>query len=137
MSSSFQRVFRAANDRGMAIVMGIPPAGANGESYSVAQARVFPERLLPDALLSVCVSRRKCHKPFELHCKEKCTRYCARTPTAFPVLSERSVRSAQHLEGDVPALVSHLLTAQDISPGDRDRIRAVLDATATPSEGAD
>ena len=40
-------------------------------------------------------------------------------------------------EGDVPALVSHLLTAQDISPGDRERIRAMLDATATPSEGAE
>lgn len=34
-------------------------------------------------------------------------------------------------EGDVPALVSHLLTAQDITPGDRERIRAMLDA-ATP-----
>ena len=40
-------------------------------------------------------------------------------------------------EGDVAALVSHLLTAQDISPGDRERIRAMLDATATPSGGAD
>jgi BlaI family transcriptional regulator, penicillinase repressor len=33
-------------------------------------------------------------------------------------------------EGDVPALVSHLLTAQDISPGDRSRIRAMLDSAA-------
>lgn len=44
-----QRVFRAANDRGMAIVVDLRPAGANGESSSVAQARVFLERLLPDA----------------------------------------------------------------------------------------
>ena len=29
-------------------------------------------------------------------------------------------------EGDVPALVSHLLTAQDVSPGDRARIREML-----------
>ena len=35
-------------------------------------------------------------------------------------------------EGDVPALVSHLLTAQDISPGDRERIRAMLDAASGP-----
>jgi predicted transcriptional regulator len=35
-------------------------------------------------------------------------------------------------EGDVPALVSHLLTAQDVSPGDRNRIREMLqDATLT------
>ena len=35
-------------------------------------------------------------------------------------------------EGDVPALVSHLLTAQDVSPGDRHRIREMLqDATLT------
>jgi BlaI family transcriptional regulator, penicillinase repressor len=31
-------------------------------------------------------------------------------------------------EGDVSALVSHLLTAQDVSPGDRERIRAMLHA---------
>ncbi|MBI2797528.1 MAG: BlaI/MecI/CopY family transcriptional regulator [Gemmatimonadetes bacterium] len=30
-------------------------------------------------------------------------------------------------EGDVPALVSHLLTAQDVSPGDLKRIRAMLE----------
>lgn len=35
-------------------------------------------------------------------------------------------------EGNVPALVSHLLTAQDVSPGDRKRIREMLqDATLT------
>ena len=32
-------------------------------------------------------------------------------------------------EGDVSALVSHLLTEQDISPGDRARIRKMLEAT--------
>ena len=36
-------------------------------------------------------------------------------------------------EGDVPALVSHLLTAQDVSPGDRNRIREML-KDATPTE---
>ncbi len=36
-------------------------------------------------------------------------------------------------EGDVSALVSHLLTAQDISPGDRARIREMLNA-ATSAE---
>ena len=30
-------------------------------------------------------------------------------------------------EGDVPALVNHLLTAQDVSPGDLARIREMLD----------
>lgn len=35
-------------------------------------------------------------------------------------------------EGNVPALVSHLLNAQDVSPGDRKRIREMLnDATST------
>jgi BlaI family transcriptional regulator, penicillinase repressor len=38
-------------------------------------------------------------------------------------------------EGDVSALVSHLLTAQDVSPGDRERIRAMLDeATSRETE---
>lgn len=31
-------------------------------------------------------------------------------------------------DGDVPALVNHLLTAQDMSPGDLDRVRAMIDA---------
>jgi predicted transcriptional regulator len=33
-------------------------------------------------------------------------------------------------EGDVPALVSHLLAAQDISPGDLARIREMIDEAA-------
>jgi BlaI family penicillinase repressor len=34
-------------------------------------------------------------------------------------------------EGDVPALVSHLLAEQDVSPGDLKRIREMLDTAAT------
>lgn len=37
-------------------------------------------------------------------------------------------------EGDVPALVSHLLSAQDMSPGDRQRIRAMLDKASKSTE---
>lgn len=40
--------------------------------------------------------------------------------------------TAHLFEGDVPALVNHLLTAQDVSPGDLARIREMLDA-ANPS----
>ncbi len=43
--------------------------------------------------------------------------------------------TARLFEGDVPALVSHLLTAQDVSPGDRERIRAMLDAATKRPEG--
>lgn len=39
-------------------------------------------------------------------------------------------------EGDVPALVNHLLTAQDISPGDLDRIRAMIDRADSPASEA-
>jgi predicted transcriptional regulator len=38
--------------------------------------------------------------------------------------------TASLFEGDVPALVNHLLTAQDVSPGDIARIRKMLDAAA-------
>ena len=56
-----------------------------------------------------------------------------------PLVSESEVRhsmvselTSRLFEGDVPALVSHLLTAQDVSPGDRARIREMLqDATLT------
>jgi BlaI family penicillinase repressor len=37
-------------------------------------------------------------------------------------------------EGDVPALVSHLLTAQDVSPGDLARIRAMIDEAERAKE---
>ena len=55
------------------------------------------------------------------------------------LVSESEVRhsmvselTSRLFEGDVPALVSHLLTAQDVSPGDRTRIREMLrDATLT------
>lgn len=55
------------------------------------------------------------------------------------LVSESEVRhsmvsemTSRLFEGDVPALVSHLLTAQDVSPGDRARIREMLqDATLT------
>jgi predicted transcriptional regulator len=38
-------------------------------------------------------------------------------------------------EGDVSALVSHLITAPDVSPGDRQRIREMLNAATLPEKG--
>ena len=43
--------------------------------------------------------------------------------------------TAHLFEGDVPALVNHLLTAQEVSPGDLARIRDML-ATVKPSKRA-
>jgi BlaI family penicillinase repressor len=42
--------------------------------------------------------------------------------------------TAHLFEGDVPALVNYLLTAQDISPGDLARIREMLDAAEQSKE---
>ena len=39
-------------------------------------------------------------------------------------------------EGDISALVSHLLTSEEISPGDRARIRAMLDAATSEENSA-
>ena len=39
-------------------------------------------------------------------------------------------------EGDVPALVSHLLTEQDMSPGDMKRIRAMLEEAGAKRKAA-
>jgi BlaI family penicillinase repressor len=44
--------------------------------------------------------------------------------------------TAHLFEGDVPALVNHLLTAQDVSPGDIARIREMLDAVDQTKEAA-
>ena len=40
-------------------------------------------------------------------------------------------------QGDVPALVNHLLTAQDVSPGDLARIRAVIEEAERSKESAE
>jgi predicted transcriptional regulator len=60
------------------------------------------------------------------------------------VISEQEARhsmvselTSRLFEGDVPALVSHLLTEQDISPGDRARIRKMLDATKAATKSAE
>ena len=42
--------------------------------------------------------------------------------------------TAQLFDGDVTALVSHLLTGREISPGDVDRLKALLDAHARLSK---
>ena len=39
-------------------------------------------------------------------------------------------------DGDVPALVSHLLTAQEVSPGDLARIRRMIEALDSTDQGA-
>ena len=44
--------------------------------------------------------------------------------------------TAHLFEGDVPALVNHLLTAQDVTPGDLARIREMLDAANPSTETA-
>lgn len=45
--------------------------------------------------------------------------------------------TAQLFDGDVTALVSHLLTGREISAGDVDRLKALLDAHARlPKEGS-
>ena len=51
-----------------------------------------------------------------------------------PVVSEQEVRRSmvadltdRLFQGDAAALVSHLLTTRDIAPGDRERVKALLD----------
>jgi uncharacterized protein len=46
--AQLRRVFRAANDHGMAIVADFRAAHAGSTSYGVAQARIFLEQLLPE-----------------------------------------------------------------------------------------
>ena len=58
--------------------------------------------------------------------------------------SEREVRTALLdtltdgvFEGDVAALVSHLLDAREVSEGDLDRVRELLDRMESDAEGSD
>ncbi len=58
-----------------------------------------------------------------------------------PLVTESEVRRSmvgdlteQLFDGDVTALMSHLLTAREISPGDLDRLKALLDEQAERKE---
>jgi BlaI family penicillinase repressor len=68
-------------------------------------------------------------------------RVCARQFVYRALVSAEEVQhsmvnelTAHLFEGDVPALVNHLLTAQDVSPGDIARIREMLDAVDQSTE---
>ena len=45
--------------------------------------------------------------------------------------------TASLFEGDVPALVNHLLTAQDVTPGDLARIRSMIDEAERAKESGE
>ncbi len=58
-----------------------------------------------------------------------------------PLVTESEVRRSmvgdlteQLFDGDVTALMSHLLTAREMSPGDLDRLKALLDEQADRKE---
>lgn len=58
-----------------------------------------------------------------------------------PLVTESEVRRSmvgdlteQLFDGDVTALMSHLLTAREMSPGDLDRLKALLDEQAERKE---
>ena len=95
---------------------------------------LHPERGLAPTTLATMLTRLE-RKGVVTH-RTQARQFVYRASVTEPEVQHSMVGelTAALFEGDVPALVNHLLTAQDVSPGDLGRIRALLDAAATNAD---
>lgn len=88
---------------------------------------LHPERGLAQSTLATLLSRLERRDVVTHRTESRQFVYRALITESEARHSMVSELTARLFEGDVPALVSHLLTAQDVSPGDLKRIRAMLE----------
>ena len=88
---------------------------------------LHPERGLAQSTLATHLSRLERRGVVAHRTESRQFVYSALITESEARHSMVSELTARLFEGDVPALVSHLLTAQDVSPGDLKRIRAMLE----------
>lgn len=88
---------------------------------------LHPERGLAQSTLATLLSRLERRGVVAHRTESRQFVYSALITESEARHSMVSELTARLFEGDVPALVSHLLTAQDVSPGDLKRIRAMLE----------
>jgi BlaI family transcriptional regulator, penicillinase repressor len=107
---------------------------------SEVQEALAPERTLAQSTVATLLSRME-RKGLLAHRTE------GRQFVYRAEVSEEAVRSSvvdelgglagELFRGDVAALVSHLLTAQEVAPGDLARVRALIEARERELEGRD
>lgn len=88
---------------------------------------LHPERGLAQSTLATLLSRLERRGVVAHRTESRQFVYSALITESEARHSMVSELTERLFEGDVPALVSHLLTAQDVSPGDLKRIRAMLE----------
>jgi len=93
-------------------------------------------RGLAPSTLATILSRLERRRVVARRVRER--QYVYRALVSEPEAQHSMVRELTELlfEGDVAALMTHLLTAQDVSPGDRARIRRMLGSAGVKKEKA-
>ena len=89
---------------------------------------LYPERALAQTTVATILSRLQRRGVLARRTRERQYVYSALISESDVQHSMVEELTERLFDGDVPALVNHLLTAKDMTPGDLDRVRAMIDA---------
>lgn len=89
---------------------------------------LYAERALAQTTVATILSRLQRRGVLARRTRERQYVYRALITEADVQHSMVEELTERLFDGDVPALVNHLLTAQDMTPGDLDRVRAMIEA---------
>jgi predicted transcriptional regulator len=95
---------------------------------------LHPERRLAQTTVATLLSRLERRGVIARRAVERQYLYRALVTEEEVQQSMVSELTERLFDGDVTALVNHLLTSQDIAPGDLDRLRALIDAAEARKE---
>ena len=95
---------------------------------------LHPERRLAQTTVATLLSRLERRGVIARRAVERQYLYRALVTEEQVQQSMVSELTERLFDGDVTALVNHLLTSQDIAPGDLDRLRALIDAAEARKE---
>lgn len=93
-----------------------------------------PERALALTTVATLLSRLEKRGIVEHETRSRQYHYRARVTESEVRRSMVEELTEQLFDGDVTALMSHLLTAREVSPGDLDRLKALLEQHADSPE---
>jgi BlaI family transcriptional regulator, penicillinase repressor len=95
---------------------------------------LYPERKLAQTTVATIVSRLQCRGILTRRTRDRQFVYKTLLTEADVQHSMVSELTERLFAGDVTALMSHLLSARDMSPGDLARVRQMIESTE-PSNG--
>ncbi|MES2123495.1 MAG: BlaI/MecI/CopY family transcriptional regulator [Gemmatimonadota bacterium] len=88
---------------------------------------LHPERGLAQTTVATLLSRLQRRGVLSRQTDDRQYRYRAMVTEEEVQLSMVEELTERLFQGDVPSLVNHLLTSQEMSPGDLDRVRRMID----------